>query len=489
MLAHPAPAQDAGIDDSLAAALERGRDRLAGGRTTAAVAEYRRAQALLGIRLLYGDPDRFYVDESVTIQAGLAEAYLELGDPWAAAVEAERGIVLSENDARLWTALGLARYRLADVGAARSALARAVELDSGRHEARWGLGLVAMAGNRPAEARRHAEAALARAPRARYALAAARWAVMEGDYGAAAGLLERWLALAPGDPGAEDGRRLAAFYRAVAHAPAAAVDRGVTRAQVRFDLVPGDEVPLVPVRFGDRPPAYVMLDTGAERNLVDHDFARSIGIDEIWPGGPLEGPLVSSPGGHAVVERLSIGSFSIARVPFAVADFEALNLGGRHPYYIAAVLNPALVFRDFAVVLDYRHRRLELLRSEPGGPAYAERTTRLRKRAIPFVLDANGVWPLVSARLDGSREIPLLVDTGASDVLLDRAVAGALRIDPAAVSVQVGDHAAYGLRALLMDGPPGVGEGIVAHGVLGYPFFRHLRVVFDYPNATLILEE
>ena len=46
----------------------------------------------------------------------------------------------------------------------------------------------------------------------------------------------------------------------------------------------------------------------------------------------------------------------------------------------------------------------------------------------------------------------------------------------------------YDLRAILLDGTPGEPWGIDIHGVMGYPFFRDMRVVFDYQRMQIALE-
>jgi len=452
------------------------------------VAAWRRAQGILGLALLYGE-DRFRDDDSAEIHRGLAEAYLALDAPYAAAVEAARGVDLPRDDARLWALLGSARYRLGDVEGAAEALGRALELDPGHADARWGLALAASASNRLDEARRLGAEAMALAPRARFGLGLAQWSAAAGDFAAAAGHLSRFLELAPDDPRAAGYAGLRDFYREVALDAANRIDPRVTRAQVNFDLKPGDEIPYVPVRFNGGVEAYILLDTGAERNVIDREFARSIGVDRIWPGGPLHGAYRQSPGGYTLVDSLGIGSLTVGRVPFAVGDFEALHLRGQGPYYIAAVVNPALVFRDFLVVLDYGHRRIELVRYDAGGADYLDRAYRLRRTVVPFRFDANAVWPVLSVSLDGGAPLPFLADTGASDLLLARSTGAALRIDPERFTAAAGGHVREDLRAILLDGTPGEPWGIDVHGVAGFPFFRGMRVVFDYQRMHLALED
>ncbi|HEY7472215.1 MAG TPA: pepsin/retropepsin-like aspartic protease family protein [Gemmatimonadota bacterium] len=371
---------------------------------------------------------------------------------------------------------------------AAEALERALALDPGEIEAEWGLALVATAGNRLEEARARGARVLSLSSEPRYALGLAQWSAAAGDFAAAAAALTTFLELAADDPRAAGYESLRGFYLEVARAPANRIDPRVTRAQVNFDLKSGDEIPYVPVRFNGATEAYILFDTGAERNVIDREFARSIGIADIRPGGRLHGAYRQSPGGYAMVDSLGIGSLSIHRVPFAVGDFEALHLRGQGPYYIAAVVNPAIVLRDFLVVLDYGHRRIELVRYDAGGSEYLERAYKLRRTTVPFGFDANAVWPILSVSLDGSRPLPFLADTGASDLLLMRSTGAALRIDPERFSAAAGGHVRDDLRAILLDGTPGEPWGVDIHGVLGFPFFRDMRVVFDYQRMQLALE-
>lgn len=474
--------------DSLAAAIARGEAALAASRPERAIDLLRQAEALLGLRLLYGDSESFHYEESVTIRRTLAEAYLAIGDPYAAAVESAKAVNVAEDDARAWTVLGQARYRLADLEGAAAAFDRARVLGSDDPELDWGRALVAIARNRLGEARDHAARAMAADPRPRYAVALAGWAAVANDFAASADALEAYLRLAPDDPQANAYRNLAAFHRVLAEGPANVIDARVTRAQTSFELVRGDEIPLASVRFEGHPPAYVILDTGAETNVIDRAYARSIGIDRILPGGRLHGAYRPTGGAWTIVDRIELGSLSVERVPFAVGDFGQLDLRHEGEHRVAAVINPALVFRDFLVILDYGHQRLELVRYEAGGTSYVEHGSRLRRTTTPFAFDANGVWPVVLASVDGSRGMPFLVDTGASDILIDRTTAGAHLVDPGRFVVSAGGHSRQDLRSVLLDARPGEPWGIDVHGILGFPFFRDMRLVFDYRSMTMVLE-
>lgn len=476
------------VPDSLASILEEAQAALATGDDELAIRRFRQAQGFIGRRLIYGNGEQFYYAEAAEIHMGLAEIYLRLDDAYAAAVEANRGVNLAQNDVRLWTLLGLASYRLADIEHASKALERAVELDPSDPEILWGLGLVAIARNRPGEARDFARRAMDISPQPQYALALAQWAVLEDDYEGAARALGSYLTLAPDDPDAESYRNLMRFYDLVRREPTNRLDERVTRAQLNFELKTGDEIPYVEVSFNGQPPAYILLDTGAARNVIDREYARAIGIEPIHPGGKLHGVYRQSPGGYALVDSLNLGSISVHRIPFAVGDFKDLDLREQDEFYIAGVVNPAILFRDFLVVLDYGHQRIELLRYGAGGENYVDKQTRLRKIATSFHFDANGVWPVFLVSLDGSRSLPFLADTGASDLLIARRTAGVILLNPQSFAASAGGYTKERLRGILLDGTPAEPWGIGLHGILGFPFFRGMRIVFDYENTMLIIE-
>jgi tetratricopeptide (TPR) repeat protein len=476
------------LADSLVAVLDIAAATLESGDADGAIEEYRRAEGFLGLMLLYGDGSDDLGAETTALRRGLARAYLEAGDPYAAAAEAERGINLLDDDPELWTLLGLARHQLGQLGLARDALDRAIEGDPENPETHWGSALVAIAENDSPSARRHAQRAYDLSPRPTFALGLARWAEVDGDYRAAASALDDYLKLAPDGSHVEGYQRLLRFYRHVGGEPANRIDQRVNRVQLNFDLKRGDEIPYVAVSINGREPAYVLLDTGAERNVIDLEYAQSIGVEPVLPGGRLRGPYRPSRGGYAILDSLGLGSLQVLRVPVAVGDFAALNLRGQGEYYIAGVLNPALLFRDFVVILDYAHRRIELRRNDHESQPYAERATRLRKTVVPFMFDANGVWPLISVSLDGARSLPFIIDTGASDILIGRRTAGILRVDPDSFVASAGDYVGESLRAILIDLPVGDAWSVAAQGILGFPFFRGMRVVFDYREMKLVIE-
>ena len=164
----------------------------------------------------------------------------------------------------------------------------------------------------------------------------------------------------------------------------------MTRGQLRFDVARGDEVPLLPVRVNGRDPVYFIFDTGAQDHVVDAGFARELGLELTPPAGSVESALGGTERRLAVVDSLNLGGIVIGDVPVSVADFAALGLRGRGSYYVAGVLNPALLLRDFLIRVDFYHRTIDLQRYETGGSAYLESAPALRRNSVPFRFNADG---------------------------------------------------------------------------------------------------
>jgi tetratricopeptide (TPR) repeat protein len=489
----PGPAR---LEDALGL-VEAGERALGAGDAPAALARFERAASILGAAALYGraDPDAFG-DAARRIAAGEAAAHLAAGDPYLARLAAQRALNSDPADPALLVLLGTAAFREARFSEADSAFGEAVRRDPSRAAAHAGLGLLDLSANRLASARDRLRRSLELAPTPEVLRLLARIAVLERDYAEAARRLRQ---AADGDARVPDARRAeirerARVYERVAKDGGSRFARPVTRGQLRFDVARGDEVPLLPVRVNGRDPVYLILDTGAEDHVLDLAFARELGLELSGRVGSIESTLGGAERRLAVVDSLNLDGIVVERVPVSVADLAVLGLGGRGSYTVGGVLSPALLFRDFLVRVDFARRTIDLERYDAGGSGYLSRRPALRRDSVPLRFNADGTGMVVQAEIGGSRGHPLLVDTGASDLYLDAGLARALDVDPLDLTVALGDVRRTRLRAhLLRDRPPGVhdpGEprGVALEGVLGYPFFRGLRLVFDWYHGLLLLE-
>jgi hypothetical protein len=100
---------------------------------------------------------------------------------------------------------------------------------------------------------------------------------------------------------------------------------------------------------------------------------------------------------------------------------------------------------------------------------------------------------VVVGDLGSSSGHPLLLDTGASDVYLSSRVGSVLALDPLDVRVGLGDYRRDKLRAHFLRDLGAVEEGglpagVAYDGILGYPFFRDMRLVFDYYHGLVLIE-
>ncbi|MFN2433164.1 MAG: aspartyl protease family protein [Gemmatimonadota bacterium] len=471
--------------------------RLASGDAAVALATFERATAELGKVLLYGEPDSdAWGDATRRAAAGAARAHLALGEPYLARLEAARALNVDPGDAGLRALLGTSFYREARFVEAEEAFAEALRLDPELAAAHLGKGLVDLSANRLASARERLERAysLEGDPESLWFLA--RIALVERDYGSAARRLREYLDRARGlSPERRDEvRERARVYARLDDGRGSRFTSRVTRGQLRFDVARGDEVPLLPVRLNGRDPVYLIFDTGAQDHVLDLTYARELGLELSGPAGRIESALGAVERRLAVVDSLDLQGIGVRDVPFSVADLGALGFQGRRSYYVAGVLNPALLLRDFLVRVDFFRRTIELERYDTGGSNYLGRGAALRRVSVPFRFNADATGMIVQAELAGSRGHPLLVDTGASDVYLSALVGRVLDLDPLAVRIGLGDYRKDRLRAhFLRDlGPVEEGElpgsGVVLEGILGYPFFRDMRLVLDYYHGLLLIE-
>jgi Tfp pilus assembly protein PilF len=477
--------------------VEAGERALAAGDATGALAAFDRASAELGAALLYRDADPDAGSELARrIGAGSARAYLRLGEPYLAGIEARRALNIAADQPDLLVLLGTSLYRQARFDEAEASFGAALRLDPASGPAHAGQGLMDLSANHLASARERFQRAYRLDGDPERLRVLARIAFIERDYGAAAARLKEYLERAPDlTPARRDElRERARVYARLKDGKGSRFASRVTRGQLRFDVARGDEVPLLPVRVNGRDPVYFIFDTGAQDHVLDASFARELGLELSPAAGGVESALGGAERRLAVVDSLNLGQIVIRDVPVSVADFAALGLQGRGSYYVAGVLNPTLLLRDFLIRVDFYHRTIDLQRYDAGGAAYLESAPALRRRSVPFRFNADGTGMIVLGDLGGSRGHPLLVDTGASDVYLSSRVGAVLGLDPLDVRLGLGDYARdEKLRAHFLRDPGAVEEGgdpdgVAYDGILGYPFFRDMRLVFDYYHGLVLIE-
>ena len=481
----------------MAALADTAEAALARGQAPAAVEALERAAAALGKLALFHAPDPdAWGDAQLRVAAALARAYLRAGEPYLARIEALRALNVNPADAGLQAVLGAGYYHEGRFAEAEAAYAQALRLDPALPDAHAGQGLLDLSANRLALARqRFARAAeLGGDPRAHWFLG--RIAFLERDYGSAGRHLRDYLEREPrlSRDERDELRERARVYERLRGGEGARFPAPVTRGQLRFDVARGDEVPLLPVRVNGRQPVYFIFDTGAQDHVLDLSFARDLGLELSAPAGQIENAAGAVERRLAVVDSLNLQGIRVEKVPFSVADLAGLGLQDRRSYYVGGVLSPALLLREFLLRVDFYRRTIDLQHYDAGGRAYLERGPVLRRHQVPFRFNADGVGMIVDAELDGSRGHAVLVDTGASDVYLSAASGRVLDLDPADVRIGLGEYRKARLRVHFLRDLGDVAEDGIAgadvayEGILGYPFFRDMRLVLDYYHARLLIE-
>jgi tetratricopeptide (TPR) repeat protein len=491
------PANDARRLADAVGFIDQGERALAGRNARAALRAFERAGAELGKLLLYDDPDPdAWGDLTRRLAAGSAQAHLDVGEPYLARIEALRALNVDPLDAPLQALLGTSYYREGRFAEADAAFSEALRLNPHLGAAHAGQALLELSSNHLASARQGLERAYRLDKNSEHLWFLGRVAFLERDYEAAARYLRDYLARdarLPADR-RDEGRERSRVYASLKDGKGSRFRSRVTRGQLRFDVAKGDEVPLLPVRVGGRDPVYFIFDTGAQDHVLDRAFAEEIHLELSGPAGKVESAFGKVERRLGVVDSLNLNGIVIENVPFSVADLKQLGLQGRRSYYVAGVLNPALLFREFLIRVDFYRRTIELERYETGGRDYAKRRPSLRRIAVPFRFNSDGTGILVDAELGRSTGHTMLVDTGASDIYLSAASGRVLDLDPLDIRIGLGEYRKSGLRAHFLrnleaaDDGESPTRGVEVEGVLGYPFFRDMRLVFDFYHGLLLIE-
>lgn len=159
---------------------------------------------------------------------------------------------------------------------------------------------------------------------------------------------------------------------------------------------------VVPVGFGAGRTFSFVLDTGASRTIVSPRVAERLGL-ALTTGARMRTSAGDVAADHATVTDFVVAGLHMARWPVLVAPLGHLADSGRA---IDGILGfDVLGQADFILDSDARTLRFPASFAAPGA-------------RVPFVRDASGRMR-VEARLPwGDRTVPLIVDSGATAVVL-----------------------------------------------------------------------
>jgi len=252
---------------------------------------------------------------------------------------------------------------------------------------------------------------------------------------------------------------------------------------------------IVDVRVGDAPARFV-VDTGANRTLVDRTLAAARG----WPITECRSIPGAMIGELCKVHIPSIELFgrTLPGVETFASDFARSELGESLE---ADGLLGGDYLSQFVLVIDYPRARWSLV--DP------ERFTPPAVPAIPVVLKSGGVFVPVQVAgsaasffLDtgnGGRTIVLDVPAQASlapaksrDFLLSGAIrsgaGGSADATPCRGELRIGDVVVPDAQLFVASAREGTVMGKM-QGILGVGLLRYFRMTLDYPRARLYLEQ
>jgi hypothetical protein len=246
-------------------------------------------------------------------------------------------------------------------------------------------------------------------------------------------------------------------------------------------------------------PAWFALDTGASRNVLDSDAARSTGLKTTGRTS-LTGAGGITPASYARGVELRVGDVVLPGQTFLVSPLTFMPPIKGEP--VAGILGFDL-FDSFVVELDYEGSEVTI--HESLGFRYGGRGA-----AIPITLHAEQPYVRARIRLAGGTEIDgeHIIDLGfgrtlmlARDFVDKHGVMGALgrtvSLRGAGVGgefeIVVGRIQALEVGPFRMDRPlallpPGQITAAGKAGNIGAGFLSRFRVIFDYERMRMILE-
>lgn len=248
--------------------------------------------------------------------------------------------------------------------------------------------------------------------------------------------------------------------------------------------------PVVRASINGSEPTPFIVDSGASGTLITRDFAEAHGIE------PVEGTTyaVGSPGGLLEVSMthvaMTVGDLRFEKVPAIILDLPIEFVGG--------IISPQATWRGHVTELDFRAMTLRVKPDAGDTTGMAELPLRLTERT-----------PYVRAAVGGRREVPLVLDTGATRTTLftswealdgdaiergpETRLAGAggggarAWVIPAALDARAGELAWRALQPMVAErGDRETVHGQVRiRGLLGMDLMMGRRLQLDLPGRAI----
>jgi predicted aspartyl protease len=408
-------------------------------------------------------------------------------------------------------------YKSGDFDAAKLSYAKALEMSKNDSQALYGLGNIALFGNRPDDAIAFYNKALENAPwfakiwpldvEINYRISLSYY--RKDDFENAAKYFNK--AAGPIQAGP-----LSSLKGLKALVKQMDLFRGEKPYQIEgpkkdsIEFVITDPLPVIKVSINNSEPVNFFIDTGAAEVILDRQYAEKIGAD-------ISGSMLSSYAGSkqaktglGKVGSVSVSGITVKNVPVHTLDVEALApIFGKTKVYGCIGTRFLMHFKS---TIDYKNGALILENiDEKKVSAAAE-----REKSIPFWL-AEMHFMLARGSVNNSGPVLLFVDTGladagftSSEALLKKyginadwskagdAVGGAGAVKAVEIIVERLTLGADANEIIcnqvpgraIEGGTPVVGDMLGFHvgGLISHQFFRKYAVTFDFQDMRMIIK-
>jgi tetratricopeptide (TPR) repeat protein len=390
---------------------------------------------------------------------------------------------------------GEVEYRKGRFDRADSLYRAALQMNEKTARAHFGLGKLAMARMKSADAVKSFNRAIeldGREPIYRFYIADAL--SLEKKAKEAERHLQEYLKLNPADadrvPMAKAALDISAAFNGV--------EMGEIEAPAQPAPIRVQQMPLLPFLFAEvtingQGPFRFLIDTGATQSVLSQKVATRLGLKRIATNimfgvggdGKVESPIYKA-------DSVKIGDVTVKNIPLGTLDNPLLDL------VMDGILGPTLL-ADFIITMDYPRNQIQLSRKAPEGGT-----------VVPAWF--FGGLLMVPVEVNGKHKGNFLIDSGADSTLLAYTMANSLGVNKdtpgAAVDLPIGGIGGLDASVLMV---PSVTlktpfetkqfDRVMAielkamssliqtelSGVIGYDTLKNYRVTLDYQRAEIRL--
>jgi hypothetical protein len=188
------------------------------------------------------------------------------------------------------------------------------------------------------------------------------------------------------------------------------------QSEVKFRLISGSSIILVPVRVDGQGPFSFILDTGADDVILDSSLARRLSLSV--SGNAHQATILGAwAPDRSVAKSLQLGPVQTQDASVLLTDLSGVR--SRVPQ-AQGILGQSFL-SHFNYLLDYQNRSIRFERNN-------EIRLSIQGKPLPLAIVGHRILLLAHARTAGSAPLRLLLDSGANALVLSRASADATHL-------------------------------------------------------------